>query len=198
MQRSKTVSDYLKKHSEWKDELAKLRKILVATELEETIKWGAPCYTIDGKNVIGLAAFTEYAGLWFHQGVFLKDADKLLVNAQAGKTKGLRQWRFTSAKEIKVAKVRSYVLEAIENQKSGKTVKVERNRAIVLPAELKKALGKKAKTKKAFDALTPGKQREYAEHVASAKRAETKVSRVAKIVPMIEAGIGLNDKYRSC
>jgi len=198
MQRSKSVDDYIKKHPEWKDALMKLRKVLVATELEETIKWGAPCYAIDGKNVVGLAAFSEYAGLWFHQGVFLKDADKVLINAQEGKTKGLRQWRLSTAKEIKVTKVKAYVLEAIENQKKGKAVKVERNRALVLPSELKAAINKRAKTMKAFGALTPGKQREYADHIASAKRAETKATRIAKIVPMIEVGIGLNDKYRNC
>ncbi|MEQ9616552.1 MAG: YdeI/OmpD-associated family protein [Phycisphaerales bacterium] len=194
----KTVDEYIACKDEWHDELVKLRKILTATEMEETVKWGAPCYTVGGKNVVGLAAFKGYVGLWFHQGALLSDPDKALVNAQDGKTKALRQWRFESSKEIKVARVKAYVKEAIELQKAGKEIKADRNKKTVVPPELAAALKKSAPAKRAFDALTPGKQREYCAHVADAKRAETKQSRVEKIVPMIKAGKGLYDKYKNC
>jgi len=198
MQRAKSVDDYIQKHPDWEDALNKLRKTLQATELEETVKWGAPCYTLEGKNVVGLAAFKEYVGLWFHQGVFLKDPDGVLVNAQEGTTKALRQWRFAGAKEIKVGRIKAYVKEAIENQRAGKAVKPDRAKPVVVPGELKAALAKQPKAKRAFAALTKGKQREYADYISSAKRAETKASRIAKTLPMIAAGVGLNDKYRSC
>ncbi len=197
MHRAESVDEYIEEHPEWAKALAKLRKILNATELEETVKWGGPCYTIDGKNVVGIAAFTEHVALWFHQGVFLSDPDNVLINAQEGTTKALRQWRFRSEREIKVAKVKAYVLEAIENQKQGKAIKPDRNKPVLVPPELQAALAKKAKAKEAFAALTPGRQREYAEHIASAKRAETKTSRLAKILPMIAAGGGLHEKYRN-
>ena len=198
MQRAKHVDDYIEKHPDWRDALLKLRKLLQATELEETVKWGAPCYTLDGKNVVGIAAFKEYVGLWFHQGVFLKDPDRVLVNAQEGTTKALRQWRFADAKAIKVGRVKAYLKEAILNQRAGKAVKPDRGKPVVVPAELKAALAKRAKAKRGFAALTMGKQREYADYISSAKRDETKATRLAKILPMIEAGVGLNDKYRSC
>lgn len=198
MKACKTVDEYLEKHSAWGDGLAKLRKVLLSTELDETIKWGAPCYTLDGKNVVGLAAHAKYVGLWFHQGVFLSDPDGVLVNAQEGKTKALRQWRFERVADIKVRRVKAYVLEAIENQRQGKVVAVERQQGCTVPPELAAALAEKPRTRRAFDALTPGRQREYAEHVASAKRAETRASRVEKILPMIAKGVGLNDKYRNC
>ncbi|MFT5049315.1 MAG: hypothetical protein ACI8QZ_000707 [Chlamydiales bacterium] len=93
-------------------------------------------------------------------------------------------------------KVKAYVLEAIQNQSLGRTVKPDRNKPLVIPAELKAALAKKPRARKAFEALTKGRQREYAEHVATAKRAETKASRIAKMLPMISAGIGLDDRHR--
>lgn len=198
MIRAKTVDEYIAKHPEWDEALHKLRKILQGSELEETIKWGAPCYTVDGKNVVGIGAFKSYVGLWFHQGVFLSDPDKVLINAQEGSTKALRQWRFESAREIKVARVKAYLAEAIANQRQGKEIKADRSKALLIPKELQSALGKKARAKKAFAALSKGKQREYADHIAGAKRDETKAKRIEKILPMIEAGVGLNDKYRNC
>lgn len=193
-----SVDDYIEGHAGWCSALLKLRKILLGTELKETIKWGAPCYTLDGKNVVGIAAFTNYVGLWFHQGVFLADPDEVLQNAQEGKTKGLRQWRFGNAKEIKVRQVQAYIAEAIENQRQGKVIGVARPKTVTVPPELKGALAKKKKSSNAFAGLTPGRQREYAEYIQSAKQEKTKLSRLEKILPMIEAGLGLNDKYRNC
>lgn len=195
---AKSVDDYIAEHPERAASIAKLRKILAATALEETVKWGAPAYTLDGKIVIGIGAFKNYVGLWFHQGVFLSDPDGALVNAQDGKTKALRQWRFEKPTDIKVGRVKAYVAEAIANQRAGKEIKPARGKPVDVPPELAAAMKKRAKLRKAFDALTPGKQREYAEHIATAKREATKAARLEKITPMIEAGIGLNDKYRGC
>ncbi len=191
-----TVDEYIASAEAFGKALVKLRAILLSTELEETIKWGAPCYTIDGKNVVGLAAFKSYAGLWFHQGALLSDPEGVLINAQEGKTKALRQWRFESANEIRVRAVKAYVTEAIEHARAGRRVKTERSGAILIPPELASAMD--AKTKKAFEALTPGRRREYANHIAQAKRDSTKQARVAKILPMIRKGVGLHDLYRGC
>ncbi len=197
MKRAASVEAYIKNHETWAPLLEKLRKVLVATELEETIKWGAPAYTLNGKIVVGMGAFKEYAGLWFHQGVFLSDPDKILINAQEGKTKALRQWRFASIREVKVAQVKEYVKEAIENQRQGKVVKADRNKPVTVPEELQAALTKRKLTE-AFAALTKGKQREFADYIVQAKRAETKEKRIVKILPMIKAGVSMNDKYRNC
>ncbi|MCA8943521.1 MAG: YdeI/OmpD-associated family protein [Planctomycetes bacterium] len=194
----RSVDEYVALHPQWGAELLKLRKVLASTGLDETVKWGAPCYTLDGKNIVGIAAFRDYVGLWFHQGALLTDPDGVLLNAQEGKTKALRQWRFAGEREIKIARVKAYVKEAIENQRAGRSIKPDRNQPIVVPPELEAALGRRARTRKAFESLSKGKQREYAEHIASAKREATRQSRLEKIVPMIEAGIGLHDKYRSC
>ena len=100
MQRHSTVDSYIDGHIEWRDGLTALRNILLETELEETVKWGAPCYVYQKKLVVGIGAFKSYLGLWFHQGALLKDKHKKLINAQEGKTKALRQWRFYDISEI--------------------------------------------------------------------------------------------------
>jgi len=198
MKGAKTVDEYIAKSDSWRDELKRLREILNDTPLEETVKWGMPYYTWKGKNVVSIAAFSSYFGLWFTQGALLKDTEKILVNAQEGKTKALRQWRMTSAKEIKARTIKAYVKEAIAVVDEGREIKPARKKAIVIPAELKTALNKDNKTAASFKKLTPGKQREYTAYIAEAKQAATKQRRIGKIVPMIQSGAGLNDKYKNC
>ncbi|MEM7168163.1 MAG: DUF1801 domain-containing protein [Planctomycetota bacterium] len=198
MRGTKTVDEYIAKEELWQPELTRLREILNSTELEETVKWGAPCYTLDGKLVVGIAGFKNYFALWFHQGALLADPEKVLINAQEGRTKALRQWRFESKKDIKVRTIKAYVKESIELQRAGKKITADRNKPLVVPPQLRAAFKKNATAKTSFATLTKGKQREYADYIAEAKREETKEKRLAKILPMITAGKGLNDKYRNC
>lgn len=196
MERYKSVNEYISSHKEWSDALKKLRIIILNTELQETIKWGGPVYTINNKNVVGLGAFKSYVGLWFFQGVLLNDKKKRLVNAQEGVTKALRQLRFNSIDEINDKLVLEYINEAIKNQKEGKGIKPSKKGKIEIPSELKKGFNKNKRFKISFDQLTAFKQREYCEYIDGAKREATKNSRIEKIIPMILDGIGLNDKYR--
>lgn len=196
MQRSKTPDDYFAQLGNWRDEMAVLRKIILRSELKEEIKWGAPCYTYKGKNIIGLGAFKAYFGLWFHQGVLLQDKQNVLMNAQEGKTKALRQWRMTSRAQIDPALIKNYVNEAVQLAKDGKFMPANRQKSVIIPTELKRALAANPDTAKAFKVLRKGLQREYAEYIVDAKREATKQRRLDKILPMILAGQGLNDKYR--
>lgn len=167
--------------------------------MKETLKWSAPVYTLNGKNVVGLGAFKQHFGIWFFNGVFLKDEHHLLVNAQEGKTKALRQMRFTSESEVDQKKVLAYVMEAIENQKLGKEVKADRSKkTTVIPDMLKKELDSDVALQNGFNNLNNYKQREYCEYIDTAKREATKSSRLEKIKPLILKGIGLYDKYKNC
>lgn len=199
MKKANSVEDYIKSHEKWEEALVVLRSIINSTELVETLKWSAPVYTINDKNVAGLGAFKHHFGIWFFNGVFLKDEKKLLVNDQEGKTKALRQMRFTSIKDIDKNVVLGYIKEAIENQKSGKKINADRSKKeTVIPDELQQILNEDTKLLENFKSLTPYKQREYCEHIASAKREATKLSRLEKITPMILSGVGLHDKYKNC
>jgi uncharacterized protein YdeI (YjbR/CyaY-like superfamily) len=195
MKRPQTVDDYIRGMPHWQPEVRRLRDIILSTGLEETVKWGAPCYTWQGQNVVGVAAFKDYFGLWFHQGTFLRDEAGVLVRAQA-KTRGLRQWRFDSAKDIKVALIRSYLKEAMELASQGKQIRPRRDRPVVVGDELQRALDKDPCAAEAFASLTRGRQREFAEFVAEAKQPQTRARRVARVLPLIKRGEGLNDRYR--
>lgn len=198
METFKSVDAYIDNKTDWSVALSTLRQIIHQTELEESIKWGMPAYTIDKKNVVALSAFKSYVGLWFHQGVFLKDDAKKLVNAQE-KTKAMRQWRFHSIQEVNENKdlILSYLEEAIENQKLGKEIKSERKKKeLIIPNEMKNRFMVNKAFERDFEVLTLGKRREYADYISAAKRLETKESRLDKIIPMIKNGIGLNDKYK--
>ncbi|MGB5721798.1 MAG: DUF1801 domain-containing protein [Woeseiaceae bacterium] len=196
MKRAVSAEAHFAEAGNWRDEQLKLRSILLATPLSEEIKWGAPCYTYNGKNVVGIGGFKSYFGLWFYQGALLSDDSKVLINAQEGKTRALRQWRMTSIKEIKPTVIKRYVKEAISLIESGQEIRAKRNAPLEVPAELQKALRRTKGATAAFRQLRPGLRREYAEYIASAKRDDTKRNRVEKILPMISAGIGLNDRYR--
>ena len=199
MKKTTSVEDYINTNIHYEKALKLLREIINSTELEETIKWNAPTYTLNGKNVIGLGAFKNHFGIWFFNGVFLKDEDNLLVNAQEGKTKALRQMRFTSIEDIDKEKVLNYVLEAIENQKLGKETKPQRaSKEIVVPDALKTILKSAPKLAEAFNQLTPGKQKEYCIHISEAKRETTKLKRLEIIIPLILKQKGLYDKYKTC
>ena len=179
----------------WTDELGKLREIIAKTELIETQKWGGEVYTINNKNVIGIGGFKNFFTIWFFNGVFLKDEATVLVNANEGTTKGLRQWRFNSISEINEKLILQYISEAIENEKAGLSIKPEKNEAMKCDF-FEKELASNSELNQAFQKFTPFKQKEFWEYMATAKQEKTKHSRLEKIKPMIIENIGLNDKYR--
>lgn len=183
------------KVNSWEEEIHFLKSIIDKTELVETVKWGGPVYVFNKKNVIGIGGFKDYFAIWFFNGVFLKDENKRLLNAQEDKTKSLRQWRFTSKEEVNEKEVLDYILEAIENEKQGKIIKSSKKEAIVSELLNKELIQNKVLTE-AFQKFTPYKQYEFLEYIETAKQEKTKLARIEKIIPMILQGIGLNDKYR--
>ena len=195
------VDDYLNRHATWSHVLVPLSRILQEAELEVAIKWGVPVFMLDGRNVVALVAFKAYAGLWFYDGALLSDPDGVLINAQAGKTKALRQWRFKSPAKVDEAAVARYVGEAIENARAGRRIAVTAGRdgpeAVVnLPVRFADALAADAALARAFGQLSAGRRREFANYVGEAKRPETRQRRLEKILPLIMAGEGLSDRYR--
>jgi uncharacterized protein YdeI (YjbR/CyaY-like superfamily) len=112
MKRAATPDDFFDGLTQWRAEAEKLRAIMRACGLREALKWGRPVYMAAGKNVVGIVVFKSYFGLWFFEGASLEDKERVLVNAQEGKTKSMRQWRMTKAADIRPATIRSYVREA--------------------------------------------------------------------------------------
>ena len=198
MEDAQKVDKYIVKHSPWKDLLKEIRILFQNTELKEEVKWGSPTYTLNGKHVAGFAAFKNHIAIWFHQGVFLKDKYKMLVNAQEGVTRGLRQWRFEKGDVINPQLISEYIKESIENCIAGKEIKPKRKDEVTISPFLKETFNTQPEFYDAFKKLTAGRQREYASYIKQAKQISTKQSRLQKIIPLIFEGKGLNDKYKNC
>ncbi|WP_394758813.1 YdeI family protein [Flavobacterium sp.] len=184
-----------KQNDQWTEEIDFLQSIVAKTELIETTKWGGIVYTYNGKNVLGIGGFKSYVGLWFFNGVFLKDEAKVLVNAQEGVTKALRQWRFDSKDTIDEKLVLHYIAEAIQIEKDGKSYKPEKKEVIV-SSFFQNFLKENSSISEAFNLFSPYKQKEFIEYIDIAKQEKTKLDRLEKIKPIILEGKGLNDKYR--
>ena len=199
MDKSEKVERYYSEEHHFSSAIQKLRDIALKTGLEETFKWMFPTYTIDGKNVISICKFNKHFGLWFFNGVFLRDEKQVLKNAQEGKTQAMRHWKFYNIEDISTQDVQAYINEAIENQKQGRILTpLKKTKATKkpIPELLKAALSKNKTAQSAFETLSPYKQNEYSEYIVNAKQEKTKRSRLEKILPMIAEGKGLNDMYR--
>ena len=196
LMKDQKAGEWTKYNGNWAEANEKIQEVVNETELLKEFKWSGDIYTFNKKNVLAFSGFKNHFALWFHNGVFLKDQYKVLMNANEEKTKALRQWRFNSADEIDVEKVREYVLEAIQLVKDGKEIKPQKSALKEVDGVLKETLNQNDKLFTSFKALTPGKQKEFIEYIDEAKQDKTKISRIEKIKPMILKGKGLNDKYR--
>lgn len=196
MSEQEAVAAYLSRHDQWAKQLAPLRAICASRDMQETIKWGAPTYCMDGSHIVSLAAFKQYCGLWFHQGALLSDPAGVLVNAQTGKTRAMRQWRLTADEEVDQTLVNQYLDEAIKNHHDGRVIKPQPANQTPVPPELAALLRCDEILRENFARMTTGQRREFNQHIQDAKGADTRQRRLDKIIPMIHQGIGLNDKYR--
>ena len=183
------------KTNQWSEELDLLHSILRKTPLVEMTKWGGPIYTYNGKNVVGIGGFKSYFGVWFFNGVFLKDDKNLLINANEGTTKSLRQMRFNSKEEIDEKTILTYVTEAIAIEEKGLAIKKEKKETVISDF-FENFLNGNSTLRQQFESLSPYKKREYLEFIDTAKQEKTKLARLEKIKPLLVEGKGLNDKYR--
>ncbi len=186
--------DWYFEKSAWREEMAKLRTIILACDLTEELKWGKPCYTFEGSNIVILQGFKETCALLFAKGALLKDPRGLLEKPGES-TQGARRIPFTSVKEIIELEpvLKAYIHEAIEAERAGLEVIFKKDPEPI-PGELRERFKEDPAFKKAFHALTPGRQRGYILHFSAAKQSRTRESRIEKCRPLILKGEGLNDR----
>lgn len=182
------------KVNDWKAELKVLREIILDCGLTEELKWSMPCYTLEDKNILILAAFKDYCSISFFKGALLKDTKKLL-SSPGENSQATRQFRFTSLKEIEKlsSSIKAYIKEALELEKQGKKIEFKQTASDLMIEELESAFKKNPALKKAFYALTPGRQRGYLLFFSQAKQSATRASRIEKSAVAILKGMGLND-----
>jgi len=188
------VDWYFTKPQPWQEEIKKLRAIVLGCDLMEELKWGCPCYTFQKSNIVLIHVFKEYCALLFFKGALLKDTKGILIQ-QTENVQAARQIRFTSVREItKLEKiVKSYVYQAVEAEESGLKVNYKKTKEFKVPEEFQKKLDKNRSLKRAFDALTPGRQRGYLFYFSQAKLSKTREARIEKWLPQILEGKGLDD-----
>lgn len=188
------VDFYFDKAKKWHEELAQLRTIVLDCGLDEELKWGVPCYTLQKSNIVLIHDFKEYCALLFFKGALLNNANNILIQ-QSENVQAARQIRFTNVEEIVKTKaiVKTYIYEAIEVEKAGLKVSLKKTEEFAIPDEFQNKLDELPMLKAAFYALTPGRQRAYLLNFAAPKQSKTRESRIEKCIPQIINGKGLND-----
>lgn len=181
------------KVNKWRTELETLRKIVLDSGLTEDLKWGIPVYTLNGKNVVNVGAFKEYAFIGFFKGVLLRDAHKML--SQQGNIQSSRIIRFINVTDIVQSEevLKQYIKEAIAIEENGKKPDLPKRQEPV-PEELLQAFEEDPLFEKAFKALTPGRQRGYILFFSQPQQSETRKRRIEKNMLRIFDGLGLHDK----
>lgn len=188
------VDAVIAREGQWQPAFRELRAIILGCGLQEELKWGQPCYVVDGGNVVLIHGFNDYCAVLFFKGALLQDPDGVLIQ-QTANVQSARQMRFTSVDEVKAraAILRRYVEAAIEVEKAGLKVQRKTTADYAVPEEFLRKLEDEPGLQEAFDGLTPGRQRGYLVWFAQPKQSATRAARVEKAIPRIMQGRGLND-----
>jgi uncharacterized protein YdeI (YjbR/CyaY-like superfamily) len=187
---------FLRAAEPWLDEIAELRRIVLECGLTEEVKWGAPCFTADGGNVVIIGVLNDYCCLSFFKGVLLKDPEGIL-QAPGENSRSGRLIPFTAVDQIlaQEATLKAYVDEAAGLERAGATVDFAKDREdLPVPAELQARFDEDPAFRAAFEALTPGRRRGWILHFSGAKQAATRASRIEKAAPRILDGKGMHDR----
>ena len=187
------VDTYIRRSKKWPEEMIKLRPILLSSGLTESIKWGKPCYSHKGKNIVIFQEMKDFLALLFFKGALLNDSDGVLEE-QGPNSRSARRIRFTSVEEVSrlTATVKAYIDEAIDVEEAG--LEVGPPPDLLLVAELRRRLSQDPKLKAAFEELTPGRQREYNLYFSGARQAKTRVAPIEKYAHKIMDGKGFRDR----
>lgn len=188
------VDWFFTKATKWQKEYEQLRMIALDCGLTEELKWGCPCYSLQKKNIVLIHGFKDYCAFLFFKGALLKDPKGILIQ-QTKNVQSARQIRFTSVAEIvkKESVLKSYIKEAIQVEKSGTKVEYKKTAEFEVPEEFRNKLNKMPALKKAFNELTPGRQRQYIFYFSQPKLPKTREARVEKSLQQILKGKGLDD-----
>ena len=172
------VDFFFNKASKWQAEYEQLRTIVLDCGRTEELKWGCPCYTFEGNNIVLIHGFKDYCALLFMKGALMKDAKGILIQ-QTENVQAARQIRFTNLNEIVKLKtaLKAYIQEAISVEKSGLKVKLKKPTEFKMAEEFQQVLNEMPEVKKAFKALTPGRQRAYLLHFSQPKQSKTRDSK---------------------
>lgn len=175
---------------QWAAVLSALRSLCLGAGLQETAKWGHPCYMHAGHNIAILGAFRGDARLTFFNAGLLEDGSGLLQR-QGPNSRDPDCLRFCAVAEVTAAEgaIRALLAQAMDHAAAGRRPPPD-PRGMEIPAELAEALDADPALAEAFHTLTPGRQKSWALHVAGAKATATRLARIERARPKILAGKG--------
>jgi uncharacterized protein YdeI (YjbR/CyaY-like superfamily) len=179
----------------WQDELKELRRIVLDCGFKEEVKWGVPCYTLNGQNVVLVSALKDFAAISFFKGSLMPDPEEMLTSPGEN-SQATRYMKFTDVDSIIINEdtIKEYLLSAIEIEKSGKKVDFKKVEEFEIPEEFQSVLDENQDVREAFELLTPGRRRGYLLHFSAAKKSKTRTNRINKFIPKILEGKGFHDR----
>lgn len=185
------VDEYFTNAKKWQPEIKKLREILLQYQLQEELKWGKPCYVFQQNNIIAIAVFKEHCALMIFKGSLLDNQSGLLVKGGEN-TQGMRQVRFKNIDDIikSESQIKDLIAQTIEVEKKG--LQIKKDLTLIFPEEFQEKLTEIPELQTAFDKLTQGRKRAYIMYFSEPKQSKTRVARVAKCIPLILDGKGLD------
>ncbi len=193
--RNAKVDHFIERATRWKAEMQALREVLLDCDLSEELKWGKPCYTAAGGNIVIIQPFKAHLALMFFKGALLADPEGIL-RSQGENTRSALRIEFTAPEQVRErsAIVRSYVRDAIEVEEAGLEVPKSKVADYEMPAELEERLLEDEIYREAFQALTPGRKKSYLLHFSAAKRADTRARRIEKCRASVLQGKGFHER----
>jgi len=180
----------------WTTELALLRSWILTLEFKEECKWGVPCYTYQGRNMVMLSVLKDHVVLSFLEGSSLEDPSGLLQKAGPNSVRDrIIRWNSMKALQGSELQVKSLLKQhQVNKPKSTKGIAPSPEGTPEYPLELQVFLKENPEIAQAFEALTPGRRRGYLLHFAGASQAPTRLRRIQSAVPKILAGKGMQDR----
>lgn len=193
--RNPEIDAFIDQADRWQEEMSQLREILVDCDLTEELKWGKPCYTAHGGNIVIMQPFKAHLSLMFFKGALLDDPEGIL-RSQGENTQAARRIELTSPAQVaeRRSAIAAYAEEAIAVEEAGLEVPKKKVADYDVPAELEKRFEEDAAYREAFEALTPGRKKSYLLHFSGAKRSETRERRIEKCRARVIEGKGFNER----
>ena len=159
---------------------------------EETLKWSMPSFTLDGKILLGMAAFKAHASVGFWRGGELGIESSKDAMGQLGK--------LTSVDDLppNLDQLIANAAELSTRAPAPRKTKHEPKPAPEMHPEFAAALAQAPKAKGVLDGFSPSAQRDYLEWIAEAKQDSTRAKRIATAIEWLSEGKRRHWKYEKC
>lgn len=198
MSRDPRIDDYIAKAAPFARPILKhVRQRVHATvpEVEETVKWGAPGFTLNGKILLMMAAFKAHAAINFWRGQEIRGA--------AASDDALGQFgKLTSVDDLLPdPELDSMILQAVqlaESTPAARKTKHSPKPGAAMHPDFAAALATAPAAKATLDSFPPSAQRDYLEWIAEAKQEATRAKRIATAIEWLSEGKRRHWKYQSC